>query len=302
VDLAFGDSPRLGGVDQDHIRILAELETPLPPIYVHFESMRIIDGVHRVNAARLNGRADIQARFFHGSDEDAFRLGVEANVSHGLPLTVADRRAAAERIIRSRPELSDRAIAAAAGLAAKTVAAIRRRVSDTVVRSARVGLDGRTRPLSTSEGRRRALEIIAARPDATLREIAGEVGVSVGTVRDVRDRVRAGEDPIPAQRHPKPNAGPSSVRPASRAPQETEAADIGPLLEGLCRDPSLRYTDAGKALLRWLLPQAEMLGRWREATNAVPPHCGVMVAKVAAECARRWSEMAKELDRRSECA
>src|SRR5947207_233724 len=152
-ELRAADSPRLNGVDANHVRTLAEVEEPLPPICVHHASMRIIDGMHRVGAARLNGREDIEVVFFDGSDEEAFRLAVKANISHGLPLSLAERQAAAGRILRSHPLQSDRSIGATTGLAAKTVAAIRRRISDAPA-SARIGRDGRGRPLSTAGGPR----------------------------------------------------------------------------------------------------------------------------------------------------
>jgi hypothetical protein len=302
-DLVAADSPRLGGVDHDHIRMLAGIDTPLPPICVHFETMSVIDGMHRLNAARLNGRDTIAAWFFHGSREDAFRLGVKANVAHGLPLTMADRQAAAGRIISVRPELSDRSIAGITGLAAKTVAAIRRRVSNAAAIPRRIGRDGRVRPLSTAEGRRIASEAIAARPDASLRQIARETGMSVGTVRDVRARIRAGQDPIPA---PQRADRRRRVPPAAGLPNRhvlnphspgrwVEPVDIGPLLGGLCRDPSLRYTESGRAFLRWLAARTDLLTQWRRATDGVPPHCGFVVARIARECARIWAEMADEL-------
>jgi len=88
--------------------------------------MGIIDGVHRVQAAILRGQKEIDAEFVDGSSEDAFVLAVRVNVDHGLPLSLADRKAAAERILDTHPDWSDRAIAAAVGLSHKTVGAIRR--------------------------------------------------------------------------------------------------------------------------------------------------------------------------------
>ncbi len=82
--------------------------------------MRVIDGTHRLRAAILNGHEEIGVLFFDGTDDDAFVAAVRANVVHGLPLALADREAAATRIIKSHPQWSDRAIAEAAGLAAQT--------------------------------------------------------------------------------------------------------------------------------------------------------------------------------------
>ena len=77
--------------------------------------MKVVDGMHRVLAARMRGDTRISARFFQGDEQDAFLLSIILNRRHGLPLTRADRAAAVERILRSHPEWSDRALAALAG-------------------------------------------------------------------------------------------------------------------------------------------------------------------------------------------
>ncbi|MFD0855543.1 ParB/Srx family N-terminal domain-containing protein, partial [Actinomadura adrarensis] len=94
-----GDSPRLGGLDEEHVQRLAETETTLPPILVHRGTMRVIDGMHRLRAAAQAGHKEIQVEFFEGSEEEGFIRAVKANIVHGLPLTLADRRAAAARIL-----------------------------------------------------------------------------------------------------------------------------------------------------------------------------------------------------------
>jgi hypothetical protein len=123
--LVVDGSPRSAGADSGHIRLLAELSGTLPPITVHRPTMRVIDGMHRVRAAMLNGRSEIEARLLDCDENVAFVLAVKANVTHGLPLSQADRAAAAERIILDNPQWSDRAVAAAAGLSDKTVSRIR---------------------------------------------------------------------------------------------------------------------------------------------------------------------------------
>lgn len=119
-------SPRVEGEDKEYMGILAESEAPLPPILVHRPSMKVIDGMHRLGAARLQGRQHIEARFFEGAERDAFLLAVVLNVTHGLPLSTADRTAAVERILSSHPQWSDRAVAVVAGLSPSRVSEIRR--------------------------------------------------------------------------------------------------------------------------------------------------------------------------------
>lgn len=141
------DSPRRNGEDASHVRLLAGSYDSLPPILVHRPTMRVIDGMHRLRAARLNGQSDIDVTYYDGDEAGAFIEAVRANVTHGLPLTLADRRAAAVRILESYPEMSDRSVGALTGLSGKTVGAARRRAGDRLPHPAyRLGRDGRRRP------------------------------------------------------------------------------------------------------------------------------------------------------------
>src|SRR5438105_1695066 len=70
-----------------------------------------------------------------------------------------------------------------------------------------IGRDGRVRRLDNSHARRLAQEAIAARPQASLREIARVSGLSPMTVRDVRTRMRRNEPLEPPVR---PAAGPAN--------------------------------------------------------------------------------------------
>lgn len=194
------DSPRHEPERAEHARLLAGTEAALPPIVVHRPTMRVIDGTHRLRAAALLGRSEIDVRYFDGPAEDAFVLAVEANVEHGLPLSHSERTAAARRILRSHPRWSDRAIASVVGLSSKTVAAYRHKLGGALAEVAtRVGQDGRTRPLSSAEGRRIAGRLILESPEASLRVIARQAGISPGTVRDVRARMSRGEDVVPSR-------------------------------------------------------------------------------------------------------
>jgi len=315
------DSPRRDGVVEDHVLLLAQTAAALPPILVHRPTMRVIDGMHRLRAAALRGQLAIEAEFFDGSEEAAFVRAVEENVLHGLPLSTADRRAAAARIMTARPQLSDRVIGAHTGLAAKTVAVLRRSTADSPQSSTRVGADGRQRPLSGADGRRRASELIAARPGASLRDIARAAGVSVGTAHDVRVRIRRGEDPIaahpPAAHAPPGEPGgarsvvpPGKYRPGAVGPRRPGAGpaddpatrDGLSILHNLMKDPSLRHTDPGRELLRWLRAHVISAEDWPALVSAVPPHCADVVAELARQCAGTWSQFAQELGRRKHSA
>lgn len=135
---------------------------------------------------------------FDSGEDDAFALAVKSKMARGLPLSLADRKRAASRIIASHPHWSDRMIASVAGLAARTVAVIRAAAREEARDPhARVGRDGRVRPLDATEGRKLALELMAANPGLSLREVAKAAGISPETVRDVRNKVARGENPLP---------------------------------------------------------------------------------------------------------
>ncbi|WP_243726863.1 ParB/RepB/Spo0J family partition protein [Actinocrispum wychmicini] len=302
-----GDSPRLVGEDAEHIRVLAQPDRPLPPILVHRPTMRVIDGMHRIGAARLRGEDTIEAVFFDGSDDDAFVMAVRSNIAHGLPLSFADREAAVARIITAHPDWSDRAIAAATGLAAQTVAGVRGRIIGLPSATARIGRDGRIRPLDSTDGRRVASRLIAARPDASLREIARSSGISPATVRDVRARLQRGEDPVPqrrprAERPIRPLSGPERAEigpaPCQDEPEGLSAKDRNAVLQNLERDPSLRFARSGHLVLRWLARRVIAGEEWRNVADAVPPHSAYIIAALARRCAREWLEFAKQLEHR----
>src|SRR3954464_11506310 len=59
--LCPADSLRTAGQDEDHIRTLVDLDGQLPPIIAHRQSMRVIDGMHRLMAGRLRGRDKVNA-------------------------------------------------------------------------------------------------------------------------------------------------------------------------------------------------------------------------------------------------
>jgi ParB-like chromosome segregation protein Spo0J len=301
--LQAADSPRLAGENDEHARTLAMTDSALPPILVHRDTMRVIDGMHRLRAAILNGRDEIEVQFFDGTVEDAFVAAVRANIRHGLPLALADREAAAARIIRSHPQWSDRAIAEAAGLAAHTVARIRSSSTEqTAQLNTRIGRDGRLRPLNSACGRRIAGQVIADRPDASLREIAKASGISLATARDVRERVRRGDDPVPARlalaEHRNGSAAPtgtSANEADGRLLVPGHGRDGALILRNLQRDPAIRLTDKGRLLLRWLAAHAIRAKDWERLGADIPLHAIPLVADLALGYAEEWKRFAQVL-------
>ncbi|CAM5272643.1 hypothetical protein GCM10010299_44930 [Streptomyces tanashiensis] len=63
----------------------------------------------------------------------------------------------------------------------------------------------------------------------------------------------------------------------------------------LSHDPSVRFTDSGRMLLRWLNTQAVEPAAGERLLAAVPAHCLRAVADVASHCAREWERLASAL-------
>lgn len=303
--LLSSDSPRLAGEDAEHVRLLAESEADLPPILVHRKTKKVIDGMHRLRAAMLRGEETIAVRLFDGTEEAAFVLAVRMNITHGLPLSLADRETAAARILRATPNWSDRAISDITGLSSKTIGAIRRREGVGNDADCRVGRDGRFRPLNCDDGRNRAAELFEARPEASLRKVAREAGVSLGTARDVRRRLNRGEDPVPSRR--RNDQSPSEARSLKQRRHhfmsavgidETRSREA--VIANLRHDPSVRYTEPGRSLLRWLDGHVNDIEGLQKYAEMLPPHCGYTITELAFAIAGEWLEVAAQVHRRTE--
>lgn len=309
------DSPRLCGEDDEHIQRLAERGDSLPPVLVQQGTMRVIDGMHRLRAAILNGRRSIEIEFFDGDDEEAFIRAVQQNVAHGLPLTLADRKDAAARILGFRPALSDRSVASMTGLSPKTIGAIRARLSEEIPRlDARQGRDGRLRPLDSNEGRLRAAGVIRKNPGAPLREIATLAGVSPETARSVKAQLRAGDDPPRSRRQrtgrtvkqPAESAG-SGAGSSANADADTQdprngqpTDEISSILRKLSRDPALRHSESGRKLLQIIHTKTVDGALLAVLMQESPPHSRSLLARIARCNASIWKEIEHKLRKQSQ--
>ena len=243
-------------------------------------TMSVIDGAHRLLAARMRGQEEIDARLFDGSRASCFVMAVRANVTHGLPLSLADRKAAARNIIRLYPDWSDRMIASVSGLAARTVAGLRRPPdAENTQLDGRVGLDGRARPMNPVERRRMAVGIITEHPEASLREIAQQAGISPETARKVRLQLRTGQS--------------KSAGSQCRDTAESSA------LQALGRDPALRSREQGRLLLRMLSALDVLEDHGEEILRNIPLHNMTRVAEAARACSRAWERFADLAERQN---
>nr|WP_281400969.1 helix-turn-helix domain-containing protein [Amycolatopsis umgeniensis] len=290
-------SPRTSGEDPEHVETLLSAEWELPPILVHRPTMRVVDGLHRLKAAQVRGDTKIQARFIDGTESDAFVLAVEANIRHGLPLSLSDRKRAAVQIIGTHPQWSDRRVASATGISAGTVADLRKRGGEGG-NEARIGRDGRIRPVDSSERRRLAADLIRNDPGLSLRQVAKQVGISPETVRDVRGRLERGESPTPdGNRRLRTKQHPLSLT----EPDLGHALDRERLavLERLKADPTLRLSEVGRILLRMLTMHSIDGQEWERILHGVPPHLYGVVAGFARDHARVWAGFADHLENRA---
>lgn len=255
-ELAGTFSPRRAGECPEHVEALAQADDELPPIVVHWPSMKVVDGMHRLRAAQRRGASDIAVRFIDGSEDDAFVLAVEANIRHGLPLTLADRRAAAAQMLLAHPDWSDRRIASSTGLAPGTVAAVRRRVgAQNEQLTTRVGRDNRRRSV-------RPLENSDPAEQPRLR------AVGVG---------RSGA-----------NASAGGSPPRSAAPPAQ-------LMATLRSDPSVRLNARGRAVLQMLAANNLTPDEWIRLPESVPSHQASVLAQLAEHYAWRWRALAQRL-------
>jgi ParB-like chromosome segregation protein Spo0J len=268
--LQLGESPRQVTINRRHVSMLASVESPLPPLLVGRDDLAVIDGAHRLLAARMRGDTEVDVRLIDGAHDDIFVLSVRANVRHGRPLTPVEREQSARRILATHPDWSDRTIATACGLATKTIRVMRRcsTGSGSQLNGVRLGRDGRTRPLDPDEGRRRAVEVLTRSPGASLREVAREVGISPATVRDVRARLERGDSPL--------IAGPSP----------------------LTADAALRSMDGGESFVAWMEAH-DIDDEWSRFVQAVPASRLYLVADQARAYADAWRAFADALEARA---
>jgi ParB-like chromosome segregation protein Spo0J len=285
--LVIGESIRYDESDATHVRFLAALETALPPVLVHRGSMAVLDGIHRVHAAKLRGDSSIAAHYVDGPAIDAFVLAVRANTAFGKPLSLAERERAARRILISHPQWSDRAIAESCGLSGKTVGALRARstAENSRLNGHRLGRDGKVRPVNPEERRQWAAALLRESPQSSLRAIARQVGLSPATVKDVRDRLAHGS--AASLRQVEVTTRPSDdMGLPSRAADETVA------------DPALRTADEGEGFVRWFSDHRITAEDWERFVSVIPVSRIYVVADEARARAAEWRKFADAVESR----
>ncbi len=168
--------PRVDGLDADHVRALEEAPEGWPPLLVVQRGSQylLVDGFHRFAAAQNLGLDTVPVRVVSApTDDDLHALAFSSNAAHGRPLSLADRRAFAERILRKEPRLADREIGRRCGLSSNTVGSIRERLEDAAQieqTTERVGRGGYVYAVETNEEKRQPGEL----PEASFEEMVGD--------------------------------------------------------------------------------------------------------------------------------
>ncbi len=193
--------------DADHVRRLAAVLERCPPVVVT-TSGGLVDGEHRVEAARSRGWTHIAAVRVDCPDEQVLALALELNTTASLPLSRSERRAAVKVQLELHPGWSDRRTAALCGVSPATAKAVRGEVSGAQSGQVkRTGADGKSYPAAGPGRRRMADAYVRLHPTATIRELREVTGASVGSVSSWR---RATLDTLEAETPWGPAAGGSS--------------------------------------------------------------------------------------------
>jgi hypothetical protein len=297
-ELLVGEPNRRRGVNKAHVEALTRLDGNWPPILVHEESHQVIDGMHRVLAAQALGMTWLACEIFRGSWNDAYVEFLRRNVRNGLPLTLSERKWGADRILRLHPEWADRRIGDICALAAVTVARLRADLPARIAErptdqfeqlDARVGRDGKSRPVNPLALRARILEAEEANPGASLRTVAEKAGASPETVRRIRKSIACARGDRPDSQLGS-GVGHRPVAVLDRA----QASGV----DRWAADRAFSSTSVTTAFAAWF-DMSFVDGRWKDYVDSVPLG---RIYEVADECRRRaksWQEFSVALESRA---
>ena len=146
------------GLDEATVEQYAAIFDRLPPVTVFRQpdgTHLLSAGFHRIAAAKQLGLAEIKAEMREGTRADAEEFAILDNTTHGKPYTRAERRQAAERLLKLHPDWADNRLAALLAMSKNTVAAIRLELESACQidrLDELVGADGKTYPRWVTEG------------------------------------------------------------------------------------------------------------------------------------------------------
>jgi hypothetical protein len=198
-------------------------------------------------------------------------------------------------------------VSSACLLSPKTVAAIRSRPTrEAPALDARVGRDGKVRPIDPAAGRRRAAQVLTERPELPLRAIAREAGVSPSTAANVRARIRAGKDPVQVERSRPPTkvSPPRTMTSRNLDPSDAECLHlIDPKVSAVRTlevDRSFRDDPERHALLAFLETRIVDPSTLESFLQCVPLSRVYVIADIAHSCEAAWGSFARALEQRAQ--
>ncbi|MCU1463710.1 MAG: hypothetical protein JWO37_3785 [Acidimicrobiales bacterium] len=308
-ELRLSPSLRAGGIDTGHVEALKELEGRWPPIVVSSSDRTVVDGLHRVHAALGLGLRRVTCTYFTGDEDEIYVEFVQRNTAHGLPLSFAEREAAAGRLLRRHADWSDRRIASTCALAPATVARLRRAPATTGLPAkpcstacreqlaTRVGRDGRIRPVDPGAVRIRIAEALRSDPEASLRQIASRIGTSPATVRSVRFQLAA-ENVVRDHDDATGATGLHQTDPRASSAEDTLVDRSLATRSGWAPDRAVLSTDEGSDFAAWFTRTA-VDDSWWSLVGAVPVSRIYEIADEARMRAGRWHDFARALEARA---
>ena len=180
------------GLDDAHIARIADVADRWPPVVLQTGTYVLIDGAHRIEAARRNGATTIEADFVDLDDGELLAVRAERNSAHGLTLSLDERRAIAFDLL-AQQRWSDGRIADATGLNRSTITRYREKTipggaDHDLETGTRQGKDGKHYPRDATARRERALRTMAENPDRPLTTVAEQAGLSLSTIYRLRDQ------------------------------------------------------------------------------------------------------------------
>ena len=244
-------------------------------------------------AARMLNRATVPVRYFEGTHEEAFVEAVKANVTHGKPLTLAEREAAARKLLGMHNDWSNRLVGDVCGLSDKTVGRLRKTTAELPQLSVRMGRDGRHRPIDSNPLRKQIATVLRAKPDASPEEVARNLSTSASTVRDVRRRIQTGRSPTRSTRVVSVE---TSGRTAPQRDGDRRAIRASVDWEA---DSAIRSLPRGNELVEWLQRTRIRPDHWEGLVAEIPLGRIQQLIEEAESRSLEWTRFAAALEARA---